>query len=685
MMVAPRLMTDIQNALGVSPEIAAGIVGNLAHESGGFEQLQELNPLVEGSKGGYGYAQWTGPRRQQFEQFAAAQGLEPSSYEANRDFLLHELTNTPEKRVLASMEGVSDPAQAAEIFSNEFLRPAIPHMEKRQQLASDLYSQAQPQYIRQIQLPDGRSIGLTGKETPEQLNALREKLRAEYETPTQTPTQTVQETTQEEDAEPTLMDKIGSDLSKRATNIGQALGRTESALGFDGQGVPETAWQVATEGALGAGDVLGNLAMAAIERGYPNLPMQMKAPVEVGKSALGALSRIPVDERIQEKGSNVLGRLIEDYQTGAQMNPRLAANVKAAGTTLAMMSPQKPSKVPSFVKETGKNIRKQAQTLIPKAENVTADMLRKEANKAYDLAAKSGGSIKPKAVNSFLDNVSMDVRPQTRAGKLVRGGDEVSEDIMGRLEMLRDNPIDLNEFNEIDQYLSDVIDNHVLPTGKLNAQGRKIKTIQSNLRDTIENASADDIAGGAEGFAALKEARKLWSKQATLRDIEKIVTRSEMMAQPSTGIRSGLRTYLSNPKNTRSLSKQEIEALTKAAKQGAGQEVLNLIASRLPSTIAVGSGSPLVGGALRVGAIPVRNLSEQMTLGRLGDATQLIARGAQPKPTPLESALRALGTSADITGRGVEATGSALGNLERMRAMQLMGLGMLPEQPETRR
>lgn len=70
---------------------AAGFVGNPGYESGGFKELQELAPAVSGSRGGYGWSQWTGPRRRAFEAWAAAHKLKPSSDEANYGFMVEEL------------------------------------------------------------------------------------------------------------------------------------------------------------------------------------------------------------------------------------------------------------------------------------------------------------------------------------------------------------------------------------------------------------------------------------------------------------------------------------------------------------------------------------------------------------------------------------------------------------------
>lgn len=133
--VGNRLMNDLISEFGISKAQAAGVVGNLAHESAGFNTLQEIDPLIEGSRGGFGYAQWTGPRRKQFEEWSASQGLDPSSYEANKGFLVHELKNTPEKRVLDSLKKTKTADQAARVFSDEFLRPGIPHTDSRIELA----------------------------------------------------------------------------------------------------------------------------------------------------------------------------------------------------------------------------------------------------------------------------------------------------------------------------------------------------------------------------------------------------------------------------------------------------------------------------------------------------------------------------------------------------------------------
>ena len=127
---ANKIAKQLARDFGISPEAASGFVGNLFHESGGFKQLQELNPTVKGSKGGFGWAQWTGPRRKAYMAYAKANGLDPSSDEANYGFLKEELMNS-ESKTIQALQGVNDPAEAAQIAMQTFVRPGIPHLRSR--------------------------------------------------------------------------------------------------------------------------------------------------------------------------------------------------------------------------------------------------------------------------------------------------------------------------------------------------------------------------------------------------------------------------------------------------------------------------------------------------------------------------------------------------------------------------
>lgn len=138
--IANRLMQDLMRDFHLTRQQASGIVGNLAYESGGFRSMQEADPMVPGSRGGWGYAQWTGPRRRNFEAFAASRGLDPSSYDANYGFLAHELS-TDHAYSLNHLRSAGTPHEAAVAFADHYEYPDAEHahMDRRKQLSKNVY------------------------------------------------------------------------------------------------------------------------------------------------------------------------------------------------------------------------------------------------------------------------------------------------------------------------------------------------------------------------------------------------------------------------------------------------------------------------------------------------------------------------------------------------------------------
>jgi hypothetical protein len=108
--ITQRLAQD----LGLTTDQALGIVSNLWQESK-LQGINEEHPLIPGSRGGFGWAQWTGPRRDQFDQFVQANHLDPTSDEANYKFLVNDLTKNF-GGVLDSVRRSANPVAAATAF-----------------------------------------------------------------------------------------------------------------------------------------------------------------------------------------------------------------------------------------------------------------------------------------------------------------------------------------------------------------------------------------------------------------------------------------------------------------------------------------------------------------------------------------------------------------------------------------
>jgi hypothetical protein len=106
------------------------VFGNAGHESAGYETLQEIKPIVPGSRGGYGIMQWTGPRRRSFEAYCERNGYSPSDMMVNYKWLFVELKGD-EGKVLPKLKAAKTLIEKTKVFSDVFLRPGIPHMESR--------------------------------------------------------------------------------------------------------------------------------------------------------------------------------------------------------------------------------------------------------------------------------------------------------------------------------------------------------------------------------------------------------------------------------------------------------------------------------------------------------------------------------------------------------------------------
>jgi hypothetical protein len=115
---------------GMAPHIADGFLMNFKDESGLDPGINEAAPIVPGSRGGFGLAQWTGPRRVALEKFAAARGAAPSDANVQLDFLMTELQG-PESRAARNIFAAPDAGSAAAAIAKDFLRPAPKHLERR--------------------------------------------------------------------------------------------------------------------------------------------------------------------------------------------------------------------------------------------------------------------------------------------------------------------------------------------------------------------------------------------------------------------------------------------------------------------------------------------------------------------------------------------------------------------------
>ena len=131
----PALMKQFMADFDCTKEDAAAVFGNAGHESGGFMLMQEVKPTVAGSRGGFGWFQWTGPRRRQFEAYCQQNNLEPTSDDANYGYLCYELRHD-EKTAIPRMKAAKALSNKVVEFELGYERAGVKHYPSREKWAN---------------------------------------------------------------------------------------------------------------------------------------------------------------------------------------------------------------------------------------------------------------------------------------------------------------------------------------------------------------------------------------------------------------------------------------------------------------------------------------------------------------------------------------------------------------------
>jgi len=277
---------------------------------------------------------------------------------------------------------------------------------------------------------------------------------------------------------------------------------------------------------------------------------------------------------------------------------------------------------------------------------LTAEDIRAQASSRYAEAEQAGGVLKPETTDKYLNDIAS-IRPKDEVARQLGGRDFIAENA-DVFESMRGQPMTLERATAIDQRLTELLDAETI-LGKPTQNGRQILLAQQKLRSIIDNASPDDVVGGTQGFYALKDARRLWSRSAKLRDIEAIIQRASGMEQPATGIRTGFRTLLNNPNRLRGYSPQEVDAIRKASQTGIVGNLFRAFGSGLVpigAGVAGAAGGPLGAGAAGLTGYGIQQASkaigENMQMARANRVAELLA-GSTPKQSDPQRLARLLG------------------------------------------
>jgi hypothetical protein len=245
----------------------------------------------------------------------------------------------------------------------------------------------------------------------------------------------------------------------------------------------------------------------------------------------------------------------------------------------------------------------------------------------------AGSTVTPDYNNSSIDAAIKKLQP---AGpRSAATADPALGKLAIDLNAARDQPITLGDYAASDRDLTGRIQQQRGPGGNPNT-ARIMQGVQADMRQSYENAGADNLVGGQDGFDALDPARQAHTqvaKQEALTDMAyKASLRGSAGGNEAGSMRNQLVNYLGSDESS-NLTPMERAAVQRGIEMGPLATTLGAV-----KHIA----SPIVGGLLggMQGALTAEGTrtglgmwSNAIAKARVQDAINVISRG-MPKPPP---------------------------------------------------
>ena len=403
--------------------------------------------------------------------------------------------------------------------------------------------------------------------------------------------------------------------------------------------------QKAISGILEIGPALGELASGTSQR-VAELMGREDISASIGKRIAEERSKLTPEQKIGRSitkagagflipgatipkiaGASALTSALEPTESGTRGE---AVRQIATGATVGAATG-------GLLKGAGAGISKVRQTLKTKPDT-SASAIKELANKSYREAEERGGIFKGKIINKVLDEVSK-LKPTSKVAKTLESKSPINS-ISKDLEKFRDQNLNLDDMQALDEYLGKIVDN-ATELGRVKKEGLPVAKLQTKVRDILNKAVKDDIVGGSEGLEALKRGRNLWSRSSKLRDVEAIINRAALSPNEATAIKTGFRTLASNSNRLRGFTPQEQKLIKDAAKSGIVSDTLRTLGSRLlPIGTAVsGGGIGATVGAKAASDIS-RSAAARVQAGRASKVEREIIQSVFPEIYKLKPILR---------------------------------------------
>lgn len=266
-------------------------------------------------------------------------------------------------------------------------------------------------------------------------------------------------------------------------------------------------------------------------------------------------------------------------------------------------------------------------------QRLSANDIKSQANAAYKKADEIGGVLKPEFTDDFLSKARSSILSDDELINTMKSNKPLA-DAFDDLNIFKGQPLTLQRAQALDEQLGNMIDAQT-ELGKVNKIGSKLLNVQREFRNSIENATEDQITGTKEGFQALKDGRKLWTKSIKLNDIERILQKADSADNKATVIKNGFSALQNKAGGLNGYTAEEKKAISIAAKTGLTTDILKVLGSRLGPIGAgiLGTASTGPVGGIAAGAASyatsaaARRAAEAIQLGKANRVADLIANG----------------------------------------------------------
>lgn len=440
-----------------------------------------------------------------------------------------------------------------------------------------------------------------------------------------------------ESSKQTFLSRVGSDLSTRWAEGQQAaseynqgkISAPEMLLASTGKVVAGSANDI-------AGEAMKSLTPDIVKRG-------------LAAGAQGAADTLD-QTQIGQAAGDLLMSGKDKYQNFMRSNPRAARNLESAGNIAAFIPNERAvesviSAVPTIYAGAKTNIAptvNKFEAVSEKMPGILGDVesgsqipaaipqasVKTAAQNAYGDVANLGGQFNPQFAND-AHRIIQGAKIKPFAGDILTSQDKAINNALSEYDTLAGKTLSLDDFRRLDSSLGDKAAQAYV-SGDVNA-GRIFSGAQDKVREMIDPKNVGKYASGSqEGVDALtKNAIPLWSTQAKMADIEKIIEKAQYTQNPATAIQTGLKNLMFS-KRFASYPAEVQKIIRKGAAGSLSDDMLGIVGSRLNVIAGEALGGPAGAAAAYATSATARGIKNAIRTNKANKAINAMVERVRP-------------------------------------------------------